>query len=125
MAGGGVAGGQRMAGGHRVQGEGRRRDTGARGRGRATGGAAGGEQPAEPWDAAGLLAALPPGVWQLADADGLLPPDLATLGWALAAYRFTRYRRDDKEQPRLVLAQSAGVERALQIAEATWLARDL
>ena len=81
--------------------------------------------PPEPWDASGLLAALPPGTWQLADAGDRLPPDLATLGWALAAYRFTRYRRAETEQPRLVLPQGAGVERALQIAAATWLARDL
>ena len=32
------------------------------------------------------------GDWQLDDPDGLLPPDRAALGWALAAYRFTRYR---------------------------------
>src|SRR3954470_10460907 len=82
-------------------------------------------RPPEPWDAASLFAALPPGVWQIADPHGLLPPDLATLGWALAAYRFTRYRRDDAEPPRLVPPQGAGVERAMQVAEATWLGRDL
>jgi leucyl aminopeptidase len=82
-------------------------------------------RPPEPWDAASLFAALPPGAWQIADPHGLLPPDLATLGWALAAYRFTRYRRDDAEPPRLVPPQGAGVERAMQVAEATWLGRDL
>ena len=81
--------------------------------------------PPEPWDASSLFAALPLGVWELADADGLLPPDLAVLGWALAAYRFTRYRRDEAEQPRLVPPRNAGVDRALHVAEATWLARDL
>ena len=79
----------------------------------------------EPWDASSLFSALPPGTWQLADPSDLLPPDLATLGWALAAYRFGRYRRDEAEQPQLVLPQGAGVDRALHVAEATWLARDL
>jgi leucyl aminopeptidase len=54
-----------------------------------------------------------------------LAPDWAALGWALAAYRFTRYRRDDSERPRLVEPEGGGVARALRIAEATWLARDL
>ncbi len=70
-------------------------------------------------------AALPAGDWRLDDPAGLLPPAYAALGWALAAYRFTRYRRDDAERPRLVLPEAPGVARSLHIAEATWQARDL
>ena len=81
--------------------------------------------PAEPWDAAALQAALPAGDWRIDDPAGLLPPAYAALGWALAAYRFTRYRRDDAERPRLVLPEGPGVARSLHIGEATWQARDL
>jgi leucyl aminopeptidase len=82
-------------------------------------------EPGEPWDAAALQAALPAGTWTLADRAGRLPPQHAVLGWALSAYRFTRYRRSDASQPRLTLPVGAQVERACQVAEATWLARDL
>jgi leucyl aminopeptidase len=81
--------------------------------------------PAEPWDAAAAQATLPAGDWRLDDPDGLLPADKTTLGWALASYRFTRYRRDETPQPRLVLPEGPGVARALEIAAATWQARDL
>jgi leucyl aminopeptidase len=82
--------------------------------------------PAEPWDASALQAALPAGTWALDDSEGLLPPEHAALGWALAAYRFTRYRAEEGgERPRLVQPEGPRVERALHLAEATWLARDL
>lgn len=79
----------------------------------------------EPWDAASLFAALPAGVWRLDDRHRVLPTERATLGWALAAYRYTRYRQDEGERPRLVLPEGDGVARAGHLAEATWLARDL
>jgi leucyl aminopeptidase len=81
--------------------------------------------PAEPWDAAALQAALPAGAWTLEDPSGALPPRHAALGWALAAYRFTRYRKDENARPQLVLPQGEGVARACHLAEATWHARDL
>ncbi|MGE3291011.1 MAG: M17 family metallopeptidase [Geminicoccaceae bacterium] len=81
--------------------------------------------PAEPWDAALLQAALPPGDWRLDDPDRLLPAHDAALGWALSSYRFTRYRRDEAVQPRLALPEGPDVRRALALADATWLARDL
>ncbi len=76
--------------------------------------------PATPWDAAALQAALPAGTWAVADPDGHV-----ALGWALAAYRFTRYRHSEAEPPVLALEPNPRVERACAIAEATWLARDL
>jgi leucyl aminopeptidase len=81
--------------------------------------------PAEPWDAASAQAALPPGDWRLDDPDRLLAPGKAALGWALSSYRFTRYKRDETQQPRLVLPEGSDVARATVVAEATWLARDL
>ncbi len=81
--------------------------------------------PGEPWDAAALQGALPHGDWRLADTNGLLAADLATLGWALAAYRFTRYRREEIPQPRLVSPAGPGVARARELAAAAWQARDL
>jgi leucyl aminopeptidase len=83
-------------------------------------------EPAEPWDAAALQAALPAGAWSIDDHAGALPPAHAALGWALAAYRFDRYRAEESQpRPQLVLPAGEGVERACHIAEATWLARDL
>jgi leucyl aminopeptidase len=80
-------------------------------------------EPAEPWDAAALQAALPAGAWRI--EGGVFPPALATLGWAMAAYRFTRYRAEENAKPQLVLPEGDGVRRALVLAEATWQARDL
>ncbi|MFZ1430574.1 MAG: leucyl aminopeptidase family protein [Geminicoccaceae bacterium] len=81
--------------------------------------------PAELWDVASLPGTLPTGDWAIAAEAGCLPAEHAVLGWALASYRFRRYRPDDGPRPRLVLPAGAGVERATHIAEATWLARDL
>ena len=81
--------------------------------------------PVEPWDTAALQAALPAGDWRLDDPDRLLPAKHAVLGWALASYRFTRYRRDETRHPRLALPEGPDAERALVLAEATWQARDL
>jgi leucyl aminopeptidase len=81
--------------------------------------------PGELWDASALQGALAPGDWRLDDPQSLLASDRAALGWALAAYRFTRYRRDETARPRLVLPEGPGVTRALELAEATWQARDL
>jgi len=77
----------------------------------------------EPWSFGGLPFALPPGsVWALSD----LPPDLserAALGWALGAYRFTRFAAP-KRGPAM-LAVPAGAGSAMIAAEAAWRARDL
>jgi leucyl aminopeptidase len=89
--------------------------------------------PAEPWDAAALAGALPGAggaTWCLDDPDALLPPEQAAIGWALAAYRFERYRKpEDGEggrQPPLLVVEDADVaRRAMRLAEAVHLARDL
>ena len=82
--------------------------------------------PREPWDAAALPAALPAGDWRLDDPAGLLPPDHAALGWALARLPLHPLPPATRPSGRgWSCPTGAGVERACSIAEATWLARDL
>jgi len=82
----------------------------------------GGRRP-DPWSFGGLPLTLPAGsVWSLAG----LPPSLAeraTLGWALGAYRYSRFAAA-KRAPAL-LALPANVAPATITAEAVWRARDL
>jgi leucyl aminopeptidase len=80
-------------------------------------------EPGSPWDAAALQGALAGGIWRLA-GDGLDAGD-AALGWALAAYRFERYRKEAGERPLLAVPESPAVARARMLAEAFYLARDL
>ncbi len=82
-------------------------------------------EPAEPWDFAALRGRLPAGDWRLERA-GLEPETgQAALGWALASYRFERYRKREAKAVRLALADDAGLRGSEAIAEAVWLARDL
>jgi len=81
--------------------------------------------PLEPWDFAGLRAKLPAGAWRI-EADGAaLDLEPAALGWALASYRFDRYKKREAKDVRLVVAEDAAIRRANAIAEAVHLARDL
>ncbi|HFD15362.1 MAG TPA: leucyl aminopeptidase family protein [Rhodospirillales bacterium] len=74
------------------------------------------------WDVAAAAEALPPRTFAVEDPEGLLDAEAVALGWALASYRFTRYRRDDRPRPLLALRPPA---RARILAEAVFLARDL
>src|SRR5665213_765191 len=72
----------------------------------------------------GLLPGLlPPGVYRFANA----PHDtrLATLAFALGAYRFGRYRKVDAPEARLVPPDGVDIAAVTRMAEATTLARDL
>ncbi|HET6519031.1 MAG TPA: hypothetical protein VFG47_04345 [Geminicoccaceae bacterium] len=82
--------------------------------------------PAEPWDFAGLRDGLPAGDWRL-EAAGEGPPDagVAALGFALASYRFDRYRKAEGKEVRLAVGEDAAVRRARAVAEGVYLARDL
>ncbi len=80
-------------------------------------------EPAEPWDFAALRARLPAGDWRL-DGPGS-ETGQAALGWALASYRFERYRKREARPVRLALADDAELQRAEATAAAIWLARDL
>jgi leucyl aminopeptidase len=82
-------------------------------------------EPAEPWDFAALRERLPPGDWRLEPATGELDLGAAALGWALASYRFERYRKKESKPLRLVVAANPAALRANAIAEAVYLARDL
>ncbi|MFO1037320.1 MAG: leucyl aminopeptidase family protein [Geminicoccaceae bacterium] len=81
--------------------------------------------PAEPWDGSRLQEALPAGIWRLDDPDGRLPLDQAALGWALASWRFDRYRTEERPQPLLVVEDTPALQRADRIASATTFARSL
>jgi leucyl aminopeptidase len=82
-------------------------------------------EPATPWDASALHAAVGGGTWRLADAGGGLDAGDAALGWALAAYRFDRYRKVERPAPLLAVGDSAAVARGRHLALAHYLARDL
>lgn len=76
------------------------------------------------WAYAALAAALPPGDYALATT----PADAtdAALGWALAGYRYERYRKPAaKALARLVWPKGADKARVVALYEAIALARDL
>ena len=70
-----------------------------------------------------LVSLLPPGTYRFANA----PHDarLAALGFALGAYQFTRYRKGEPRNLRLVVPDSVDGEDLSRIVEAVTLARDL
>jgi leucyl aminopeptidase len=87
---------------------------------------------AEPWDFAALRPRLPAGDWRLETAGETVgeTADLvqAALGFALAGYRFERYRKPrngDRKEARLAFETEEPVRRASIVAEAIFLARDL
>ena len=82
-------------------------------------------EPAEPWDCAALRDRLPAGDWRLEPGGNKLDRGQAALGWALASYRFDRYRKTDRKLVRLAIPADPATERAEATAEAVWLARDL
>ncbi len=82
-------------------------------------------EPAEPWDFAALRARLPAGDWRLDWAGSPAEVGKAALGFALASYRFERYRQRDAKPVRLALEDDPELRSSGAIAEAVWLARDL
>lgn len=73
---------------------------------------------------ASLPVRLPVGNYAV-DPRGLsLDPDEAALGWALGAYRYSRYRKPAREPARLVVAEDVRARMA-SLAEAAYLTRDL
>ena len=81
--------------------------------------------PPEPWDFAALRERLPAGDWRLEAGSESLDVGQAALGWALASYRFDRYRKNERKAVRLAIPAEPASERADAIAEAIFLARDL
>ena len=81
--------------------------------------------PASATDVARAVAVLPAGDWTLADPDDLIAEDQAVLGWALASYRFERYKKAESVLPRLAIADRKAAARGMRLAAAIWQARDL
>jgi leucyl aminopeptidase len=77
-----------------------------------------------PWCLAKLADSLPEGTYELAAGE----PGKAALGWLLAQHRFDRYRsmaEPDRGPRMLVSGEAASIDKAVQLAEATALVRDL
>ncbi len=73
--------------------------------------------------AGGLPTNLPAGTYRL--ESGFADPALASLAWALGAYRFGRYRNKAPEPRRLVLPAGIDAAQVVRIADGVYLARDL
>lgn len=84
---------------------------------------------ANPFEYARLFAALPKGRYALEGLPDARHAEAAALGWALAAYKFDRYKSPTKQTRKLVWPQPAEGEcdkdRVRRLAEATYLVRDL
>jgi leucyl aminopeptidase len=77
------------------------------------------------WSLASLPDALPEGSYRLAEeADSASATSMA-LGWALAAYAFTRYKAPKRKFAELVWPANADRAEVERLAHATFLARDL
>jgi leucyl aminopeptidase len=80
---------------------------------------------AEPLAALGLLpCGLPEGDYQLADEGVLTDTNQAALGWALAAYQFTRYRQAKRAPARLAVS-AEDLAQLAPLVKATACVRDL
>ena len=78
----------------------------------------------DPFRPGQLPGLLPPGVYRFAN---VAPHDarLAALAFALGSYRFSRYRKTDAPEVRLVPPDGIDIVEIARIAEAAVLARDL
>lgn len=77
------------------------------------------------WSLAHLPMALPPGTYRL---EGGLTPAQATqmtLGWALAGYRFSRYKEPSKSPATLIAPKGCDLDYVFAMAKAIHWARDL
>ncbi|HVR67648.1 MAG TPA: leucyl aminopeptidase family protein, partial [Verrucomicrobiae bacterium] len=77
------------------------------------------------WSYAALRQALPEGVYRI---EAELLPDAATraaLGWALAGYSFTRYKKSTRKCPHLVWPKAADRGAVARAADGIFLVRDL
>lgn len=77
------------------------------------------------WDFSRLQRALPTNSWRLSDELAVDDRRKATLGWALAGYRFDRYKKLDPETSGLSIGDDDASTEARVLAEAIYLGRDL
>lgn len=80
-----------------------------------------------PWPFAKLASLLPPGVYEIATPLVDAAAYHAALGWALAHYRFRRYRKNDgkREPTRLILPGAVDAADVTRILSAITMLRDL
>lgn len=81
------------------------------------------EQP-DLWSLAYLPSRLPMGSYKLENHFNAADAEAVSLGWALASYQFTRYRKNVKKLPRLVLSDGSH-QRLLSMAQSICWVRDL
>jgi len=79
----------------------------------------------DPWALAHLPLKLAPGRYCLGKGPVALDEDKAAFSWALGAYQFARYKKTRRKPSDLQLGASAKVGKALGLAEAVKLVRDL
>lgn len=77
------------------------------------------------WSFAGLPGSLPAGSYRIDAELGAKAATAAAVGWALACYQFTRYKKPTKEFPALVLPAGADGAAADRTARSAYLVRDL
>jgi leucyl aminopeptidase len=77
------------------------------------------------WSLAALPAALPPQTYHIEEKLSAEFATQVTLGWALAGYAFTRYKKNEKKLATLVAPKNADFTLAQSMAEAIFWARDL
>jgi leucyl aminopeptidase len=80
---------------------------------------------ADPWALAGLPQKLPRGRYALGKGPVTIAPEDAAFAWDLGSYQFTRYRRGKRKPADLQLDEGSRVRRALEMAHAVRLVRDL
>lgn len=79
----------------------------------------------DPWLFGSAAAELPPGDYRVeGTVDGVTPDEIA-LFWLLGTYRFTRYKKSEREDPRLVAPEGADLEEVRRLQKSVFLARDL
>ena len=86
---------------------------------------AGVEAARDVWALAGLSRALPAGDYRLADRVEAATAEDCAFGWALGAYRFSRYREPREPLARLVWPKGCDRARIQALVAATGLVRDL
>ena len=77
----------------------------------------------DPFRVGALPGLLPPGTYRFANAPG--DARLATLAFALGSYRFSRYRKAEPSEIKLVPPDGVDIAEIERMAEAVYLARDL
>jgi len=82
-------------------------------------------QGGDPLALAAFAESLPEGVWRLDDVPDGVGGGNAALAWLLGTYKFSRYRKDKRKYPVLVLPDGVDGEEVTRVAEAVFLGRDL